>query len=127
MTEVTVITPPDFLANDNLKIVLICPGVEVRKSINQILKDINEDVDLYLYDDADSNDIDWLLQRVLTSDISILDLDHCPSIVKNLAGYLISRKNVFYLTNDEVTPYYMISNNRIYDLYWLKETLERNK
>lgn len=127
MTEVTVITPPDFIANDNLKIVLIYPGVEVRKSINQILKTATQDIDLYLYEDANNQDIDWLLQRVLTSDVVILDLDNCSSIVKNLAGYLISRKNVFYLTNDEVTPYYMISNNRVYDLYWLQKTLERNE
>jgi hypothetical protein len=125
MTEVTVITPPDFIANENLKIVLIYPGVEVRKNINQILKNTNQDVDLYLYEDTQAHDLDWLIQRVLTSDITILDLDHCSSIVKNLAGYLISRKNVFYLTNDEITPYYMISNNRVYDLYWLQTTLER--
>lgn len=125
MTEVTVITPPDFLANDNLKIVLIYPGVEVRKSINTILKNVNQDVDLYLYEDYQSQHIDWLLQRVLTCDITILDIDECTSIVKNLASYLISRKNVFYLTNDEITPYYMISNNRVYDLHWLPKTLER--
>lgn len=127
MTEVTVITPPDFIANDNLKIVLIYPGVEVRKSINDILKKSTQDVDLYLYDDPEGQDIDWLLQRILTSDITVLDLDNCTSIVKNLASYFISRKNVFYLTNDEVTPYYMISNNRVYDLYWLQTTLERNE
>jgi len=57
-------------------------------------------------------------------DYNIIDLDNMGYIEKNLASYLISLPNSFYLTNDEYTPYNMISVNRIYDLDWLHDKLK---
>lgn len=119
MSEITVITPPDFLANNNFKLMLINPGTEIRQSFNNLLVKINMSIDVYLYEDFESTNLEWVLQNVESSDIVIVDIDNCGPILKNLISYIISKSKTFYLTNDEVTPYNIISNNRIYDLDWL--------
>lgn len=119
MSDITVITPPDFLANNNFKLMLINPGSEIRHSLNNLLAKNNKPIDIYLYEDVESTNLDWVLQNVESSDIVVVDVDNCGSILKNLVSYIISKPRTFYLTNDEVTPYNIISNNRIYDLDWL--------
>jgi hypothetical protein len=54
----------------------------------------------------------------------ILDLDNMDSQTKNFASYLISYPNVFYLTNDELTPYNLLSTNRIFNLDWIQHSEE---
>lgn len=123
MSDITVITPPDFLSNNNFKMLVINPGVEVRKSLNSVLQQTESTFDLYLYEDVNDSELDWLLQNLESADITVIDIDHCGPIVRNLASYIISKKRTFYLTNDEVTPYNMISSNRIYNLDWLDNYL----
>jgi predicted nucleic acid-binding Zn ribbon protein len=119
MSDITVITPPDFLANNNFKLMLINPGTEIRQCLNTLLSTNTQPIDIYLYEDTDSTNLDWVLQNVESSDIVVVDIDNCGSILKNIVSYIISKPRTFYLTNDEVTPYNIISNNRIYDLDWL--------
>ena len=119
MSDITVITPPDFLANNNFKLMLINPGIEIRQCLNTLLSKNTQPIDIYLYEDTESTNLDWVLQNVESSDIVVVDVDNCGSILKNIVSYIISKPRTFYLTNDEVTPYNIISNNRIYDLDWL--------
>ena len=124
MTDVTVITPPDNLLNDVFKILLIYPSVEIRKSISSILMNSTKTVNLYLYDEDTVVNPEWLLQHTKICDLTIIDVDNCNPIIKNLASFIISNPNTFYLTNDELTPYNMLSANRVYDLYWIESYLK---
>ena len=123
MTDVTLITPPDKLFNNAYNILLINPSAEVRQGVSDILQKVSKEVNLYLFDDNNSSDIEWLLETMVQSQITILDLDNSGSLVRNFASYIMSNTKTFYLTNDQLTPYNLISANRIYDVYWLQEIL----
>lgn len=123
MTDVTVITPPDKLFNNSYKILLISPGVDVRKNLSKILETSTKNVNIYLYDE-DGNNIDWLLENLNQCDICIFDIDNVNPIVQKFAGFIISNPRTFYLTNDHLTPYNLLSANRIYDLHWLENHIK---
>tara|TARA_B110000503_G_C7093880_1_gene390647 strand:+ start:687 stop:1058 length:372 start_codon:yes stop_codon:yes gene_type:complete len=121
MSNVTVITPPDFLLNDVLSILLIEPSTILKQEMNTKLSELPQEVNLYYYNEEN---IDWLLKTVKIADIVIIDLDSCSPMTKNFSSYIISQSNTFYLTNDSISPYNLISKNRIYDLSWLNSILK---
>ena len=126
MSKINVITPPDVLHNQSISFFLISPNVELRAQFQNILKKLDKACNIYLYDPQteDERNYDWLLNIAKMVDYTILNLDDMPTIEKNLAGYLISLPNTFYLTNDQVTPYNMLNVNQIYNLDWLAEKLK---
>lgn len=122
MNDVTIITPPDVLLNDAYSILLIHPGLHLKEHIQTILSQVDFPVNVYLYDDSEE-DLSWLLRTVKISDISIIDVDNCDIVTRHFATHIIAQPRTFYLTNDQVTPYNLISKNRIYDLSWLEQIL----
>ena len=126
MTKINIITPPDVVHNQSMSFLLIHPSIGVRDQFQYLLEQVDAPCNIYLYDPQTNAEVsyDWLLNVSRMVDIGILDLDNCDSIVRNLAGYLISLPNIFYLTKDDVTPYNMLSVNRVYDLDWLHDKLQ---
>ena len=125
MNEVTVITPPDVLYNDVLSILVIHPRDELKTTLNNVLMNSLESVNLFFYDLKADHDIEWLLSQVKRCNVVILDLDNTEPFVYEFASYIIAQPNSFYLTSDNITPYNLISKNRIYDLSWLETVLNR--
>lgn len=125
MTTINVITPPDVLHNQAISILVVQPSERIRLQIQATIESFDKPINIYLYDPAvqEQRDIAWLLNISKIVDYTILDLDNATVVERNFASYLISLPNVFYLTNDETTPYNLISVNRIYDLDWLKPKL----
>ena len=115
-----------MLHNQSLSFFLICPNAQLRAQFQKILETLDTACNVYLYDPQteDERNYDWLLNIAKMVDYTILNLDDMPTIEKNLAGYLISLPNTFYLTNDQVTPYNMLNVNQIYNLDWLAEKLK---
>jgi len=126
MTNINVITPPDVLHNQAASFLLIQPTTQIRQQFQKLLETFNKPCNVYLYDPQTNTErnYDWLLNISRIVDYNIIDLDNMSHIEKNLASYLISLPNSFYLTNDEYTPYNIISVNRIYDLDWLHDKLK---
>ena len=126
MTKINVITAPDVLHNKALSFLLIQPSVEVRDQFQNLLAKFEKPLNIYLYDPQtdDERAYDWLLNIANIVDYCIVDVDNLGITERNLASYLISLTNTFYLTNDEVTPYNMLSVNRIYNLDWLYDKLK---
>ena len=126
MTKINVITPPDVLHNQATSFFLIQPTSQIRQQFQILLQKFDNPCNIYLYDPKtdEERNYDWLLNISRMVDYNIIDLDNMSYIEKNLASYLISLPNSFYLTNDEYTPYNMISVNRIYDLDWLHDKLK---
>jgi len=58
------------------------------------------------------------------ADVIIVDIDNCDPVTKKFVTFLLAQSNVYYITNDELTPYGLISKNRIYDLSWLVEKFD---
>lgn len=123
MTDVTLITPPDKLFNNAYSILLINPSAEIRQGISDMLGAASKVVNVYLFDDNTSNDIAWLLETMQQAQMTILDLDNSGSATRNFASFIMAHPKTFYLTNDQLTPYNLISANRIYDVDWLLNIL----
>jgi hypothetical protein len=121
MTSINVITPPDVLHNQAVSILVVQPSERLRIQLQKVLENYKKAVNVYLYDPQveEQRSISWLLNLARICDYTLLDLDQTTVIERNFASYLISLPTTFYLTNDESTPYNLISVNRIYDLDWL--------
>jgi len=121
MSDIILITPPDKVYNKNKNILLINPSEEHRQSIQNILANNNEPVNIYLY--SDNIDLDWLLTMHRICDAVFLDLDNMPQELRDLASYLVSFNNTYWLTKGENIVYNKISNKRIYDFEFLNNIL----
>jgi len=125
MDKINLITPPDVLHNQSIDILLIRPTTEIKEHIQNILSQVDKPFNIYLYDPRTEEEIDiaWLLAVARMSEYTIISVDNLVSFERNFSSYVISLPKVYYLTNDNVTPYNKISTNRIYSLDWLYDTL----
>jgi len=115
--DITIITPPDKLFNQNHSCLLIYPSEHVRKETQDILANTSARQNIYIYNvNKDNEDIDWLLTVAKMSDVVVLDLDNSTEHVRMLASYIISLPQTYWLTNDDKWLYNKLSPNRIYGL-----------
>lgn len=109
-----------MLHNQAKSILAIQPSEETRLKLQSVIADLDQPLNLYLYDATiTGNNISWMLNIARLSDYIIIDLDKMNRDERQFASYLISLPQSFYLTNDEITPYNLLSANKIYDLDWL--------
>lgn len=113
--KITVITPPDKLHNLTLSYLLVKPSLEVKQQFQTILSHSMDDLNVFIFGDEET-DIDWLLSVANQADIVVIDVDNCDPITKKFVTFMLAGENVHYITSDEITPYNLISKNRIYDL-----------
>lgn len=121
--KITVITPPDKLFNLTISYLLVKPSLHVKHQFQTILSKSIDDINVFIYD-QDESDIDWLLSVAMQADVVIIDVDNCDPITRQFITFMIAQPNAHYITNDELTPYNLISKNRIYNLDWLVEQLK---
>lgn len=124
--KINLITPPDKLFNLNLSYLLIKPSAKVKMQFQQILSQSMDDLNVYVFDDDDTN-AEWMLSVSQQADVIIIDIDNCDVSTKNFVSFLLAQPNTFYLTTDELTPWNLISRNRIYNLDWVVETLGKDE
>ena len=117
---INLITPPDKLFNNNTSILLVNPSDYLKEDINTCLKNIKQDLNLYLYEESD---IAWLLDVINSVDYILLDINN---VQDNhwVIGYILSKQNCFYLTNDQELSYNNINRNRVYDAKQFLEGVE---
>jgi hypothetical protein len=128
INDIVVITPPDFLHNDSLNILAVCPSNLVKMMLNDVLKESSASINLYVYETAnETHDIKWLLAVAKIADCIILDVDNIDNLTGKFTSLLIAKPNTFYLTTDNTVPYNLISKNRVYDLAWLNIIINRGK
>ena len=121
--KITVITPPSKIFNLNLGYLLVCPSMHVKHQFQTILSSSLDDLNVFIYENGD-NDIDWLLSVACMTDVVILDVDNCDEITSKFVAFLLAQANVHFITSDELTPYNLISQNRIFNLDWIAEQLQ---
>lgn len=126
MDQITVITPPDKLFNDNPALLIITPSNDIKIKVHDFVSVYPDNLNVYFYENSDA-DPEWVLSVIPMVDCVIFDLDNADLIIRNLSSYIISKANVFYLTNDAITPYNLISNNRVYDLNFLSNIFNGEK
>ena len=124
--KINLITPPDCLFNSNIGYLLVKPSTKLKVQFQTILSVIDEEINVYVYDN-DQIDIAWMLNAANNTDIIIIDIDNCDPITKNFVSVLLANANAFYMTEDEITPWGLLSKNRIYNLDWLVEQIKQAK
>jgi hypothetical protein len=121
--KINLITPPDKLFNNNLSYLLVKPSTKIKMQFQTILSSIVNDLNVFIYDQEESN-IEWLLSVAGQVDEVVIDIDNCDPTTKHFISLLLAEPNVYYITNDELTPWGLISKNRIYDLDWIVTRLQ---
>lgn len=119
-SKINLITPPDKLFNYGENFLLIKPSTAVKIEFQKILAQIDAEINVYLYEGEQN--IEWLLDVLHRADICIIDIDNCDPTTKLFISYILALEGVFYITNDDVTPYSLLNKNRIYDLSWMIPT-----
>lgn len=113
--RITLITPPDFFENSNESILFCNLDQTQQDKISKWLteKEIKTDLNLYVY--TNETDLPWIFYAFGRCDYRYINLDNANDVTKALAGYLISRNNTYYSTQDTnlAAIYSHISNNRI--------------
>ena len=102
---INLITPPDILYDKNISILLIHPSKLIKEQINDMLKDVDKDINIYLHETEE--EYEWVLN------------------LHRMCDFVISFHNTFWLTNGDNMYYNKISNNRIFNLDWIGGKLEK--
>jgi hypothetical protein len=111
----------------NLSYLLIKPSTHIKQQFQTILSQSIDDLNIFIYDQDDS-DIGWMLSIAVQVDCIIIDVDNCDPTTQKFITFLIAQpNNVYYITNDETTPYNLISKNRIYNLDIIVERLKNEQ
>jgi hypothetical protein len=121
--KINLITPPDTLFNLNPGYLLVKPSTKIKMQFQTLLSAIDDDINVYVYD-TDEADIPWMLNAAQNADFVIIDIDNCDPITKQFVSFMLAQPNSYYMTNDEITPWGIISRNRIYNLDWILEVLQ---
>jgi len=124
--KITVITPPDKLFNLTLSYLLVKPSLLVKEQFQTILSKSIDDLNVFIFDESET-DISWLLSVAHQVDCIIIDVDNCEPMTRKFVTFLLAQPNSYYITNDETTPYNLISKNRIYDLNQIVQQLEEEE
>jgi hypothetical protein len=122
--KINLITPPDRLFNLNVGYLLVKPSTKVKMQFQQILSQLGDDINVYVFDD-DETDIEWMLSICQQADVIIVDVDNCDPMTKLFVSVMLSQPNTFYMTNDDLTPWRLISRNRIYNLDWILDAINK--
>ena len=125
MSDILLITPPDKIFNQNSSCLLIYPTEAVRREATEIIAELPQPQNGYLYaveDDYD-HDIDWLLSVSKFADTTVLDIDNSAPVIRDLASYLVSLPKTYWLTQEDKSCYSMLSPNRIWGLDSIRHIL----
>lgn len=122
--KINLITPPDKLFNLNPGYLLVKPSTKTKMQFQQILSQSEDDLNVYIYDQDETN-IEWMLSVSQQADVIIVDIDNCDPVTKQFVSFMLAQPNTHYLTTDEITPWGLISRNRIYNLDWILEVLDQ--
>jgi hypothetical protein len=117
--KLTVITPPDNIQNRTQAMLLITPREDIKRMLDDWLKDFDANFLVYLYRPEDQ-DIPWLLSLTTRVNAVIADYDNMPEDVKHYFSFIIGQSNVFYRIDNPRVDYSIINPNRFYDFPDLK-------
>lgn len=113
--KITLITPPDIFENANHSILFmhLSDGDQVKVSEWLAKSTINENVNVYFYDNEVS--LPWLFHALSRCEHKFIDLNNLNYITKLLSGYILSKSNTFYKTDseNESAVYQYINQNKI--------------
>lgn len=114
MSSIKLITPPDKLYSQEYSFLLVYPSSTVKSEFQDLISKFDNPFHVYWYDD--DQDVDWLLEVFHQVNLAILDIDNCPSKLRDLTAYFLTKDKTYWLTSGGENYYNKISNNRIFGL-----------
>ena len=118
--KINLITAPDTLFTNDSSILLVNPNNTIKESLNEVLKNITGDLNLYLFEEDVHNDVEWLTNVARSVDYIILNIDECKE-TNWMIGYFLGMNKTFYLTNNDQYQYNIVNANKIYDIHQFAE------
>lgn len=112
--KINVIVPPDNIFNQNANYLLVRPNKVIKLELQQLLADTDEDVNVFVYDENDS-DLSWLMSVSQQAGVILIDIDNCDADMYPFIGLLLMHPNSCYIANDPA-PWNLISRKRIFNL-----------
>jgi len=113
---INLITPPDKLYTKELSFLLVNPSDIIKSQFNDIFKEIQKTVNLYLMEEtAKEDNVSWCIDVCHLVDYVIIDIDNTKDLTW-LVGYLLGFDKTYYLTKDMQMPYNILNSNRIYEV-----------
>jgi len=94
MNKVTVVTPPDDILQDGLRILAYDLKPEQSDLVSQALRDIKDDVIVYIAKSTD--DPQWVLDKKQKCSILIFNAE---SENQTMVGYFAAQSNSYYIGN----------------------------
>lgn len=111
--KITLITPPDIYQNDQESILLIDIDEKEQDQVSKWLGKHPLSVNIYYYQGEPNTP--WFLHALACSNYKYINLNNVSAVSSYLAGYTLSKRNVFYSTSDDnvATLYSHINTNRV--------------
>lgn len=113
--KLTLITPPDIFENSNTSIMFFHLSDEEQDAASKWLssKDIKDNLNLYVY--TNEPNLPWIFYAFNRCEYKYINFDQINTVTQALAGYMLSRNDVYYKTSDENLSaiYSHINSNRV--------------
>lgn len=117
---INLITSPDKLHSSELSFLLINPSNVLKDQFNDVIKKVKRTANLYLFEETEGSDIEWLLDVLNIVDYVILDIDSTKE-TEWLVGYVLSFDKTYYLTSHPIRVYNVLNKNRVFDVKQIAE------
>jgi hypothetical protein len=113
--RITLVTPPDIYENSNTSVLFAHINDQDQDIVSKWLAnaELKNDVNFYIYNGEP--EVPWFFWAMGCCQHKYIDLDVVNDISELLSGYVLSKSNVFYKTENENTAAVVshINNNRI--------------
>jgi hypothetical protein len=113
--RITLVTPPDIYENSNTSVLFAHINDQDQDIVSKWLAnaELKNDVNFYIYNGEP--EVPWFFWAMGCCQHKYIDLDGVNDISELLSGYVLSKSNVFYKTENENTAAVVshINNNRI--------------
>lgn len=119
--KIFVITPPDDVRLDGLRLLLVDLGPEYTEIVSDALKQLDSQVNLIVYVAQSNKDVDWFLEKKQMSDLIIFNANAEDQFV---VGYLGAQPNSFYFGSLKYLS--LINSSAIYDTVQVVDLLEKS-
>jgi len=111
--KITLITPPNIFQNDCLSVLFFDLTDAEQDEVSAWL--VKEDINLNIYFYQGETNVPWVLHALSCADYKYINVNNWSAITSYLAGYILSKNNVFYSAEDISVAdlYSYINNNRV--------------
>ena len=113
--RITLITPPDIYENNNTSVLFVHISDADQEIVSKWLAQANLDNNFNFYIYNGEPEVPWFFWAVGCCQYKYIDLDGVNEISNLLSGYVLSKPNFFYKTENENAAAVVghINNNRI--------------